>query len=140
MYHYTESGLLNVWLAGGYTEIETAYGNSVTIDNIEGLHEAIAESLMEQPFLSGREFRFLRVELSLTQREFGDYLGVGPQSVAQWEKSAHVLAKADQMIRALYQNVPARDIVAILQDAEEERFDPVFRLIAQQWRENNRAA
>ena len=75
MYHYTESGLLNVWLKNGYQEIDTPYGAAVHIENVEALHTAIAEMLIEQPFLSGREFKFLRTLMDMTQmRKMGKLL------------------------------------------------------------------
>jgi hypothetical protein len=36
MYHYTESGLDNVWLANGYTVIETPYGKGVSVRDADG--------------------------------------------------------------------------------------------------------
>jgi hypothetical protein len=42
MYHYIESGLPNVYLENGYREVKTAYGKSVVIHDVEGLHFAIA--------------------------------------------------------------------------------------------------
>ena len=40
-YHYTESGLSNVWLENGYTiEQDPNYGELVSIANVRGLHEA----------------------------------------------------------------------------------------------------
>ena len=131
MYHYTESGLRNVHLQNGFTEIDTPYGKAVSIHGIDDLHRAIAGHLIRQPYLSGREFRFLRIELDMTQREVGEYLGVGPQSVAMWEKSARVLRKADQIIRALYQNVPTREIATMLDAVEPERFVQHFHITAQ---------
>lgn len=134
MYHYTESGLRNVYLQNGYTETETPYGKAIQVQDLEGLHRAIAEGLIQQPFLSGREFRFLRGELGMTQREIGEYLGVSAQSVALWEKTPRVARKADQMIRAIYQNVPARQIRDVLDDVAPERFVQHFHLTRHNWR------
>lgn len=41
MYHYTESGLLNVWLVNGYQEHETPYGRGLSIEEADELHRAI---------------------------------------------------------------------------------------------------
>ena len=128
MYHYTECGLRNVVLRDGYKEIETPYGTAVQIDNIEGLHQAISLHLIQQPFLSGREFRFLRIEMDMTQRDIGLYFGVGAQAVALWEKTAHVPRKADQMIRALYKDIPARQIANVLDEVAPERFVQHFHI------------
>ena len=134
MHHYTESGLRNVYLRNGYEEIDTPYGKAVRVDNVDGLHRMIAQGLIQQPFLSGLEFRFLRIELEMTQRDIGEFLGVGAQAVALWEKSARVPQKADQMIRAIYQNVPTRQIRAVLDDVEPERFVQHFHLTHHNWR------
>ena len=134
MYHYTESGLRSVYLTNGYEEVETDYGVAVMITNAEGLHTAIASQLIEQPFLCGREFRFLRVQMDMTQRQVGEYLGVGPQSVAMWEKAGRVPRKADQMIRALYRNIPTMEIAHILDDVAPERFVQHYHLTRQNWR------
>jgi DNA-binding XRE family transcriptional regulator len=133
MYHYTESGLQNVYLQNGYKEIDTPYGKAISIDKMDGLHQVIAQGLLEQPFLSGREFRFLRVELGMTQREIGEFIGVSAQSVALYEKSARVQKRADQMIRAIYKNVPARQIREVLDNVAPERFVQHFRLRRHSW-------
>ena len=68
-YHYTESGLDNVYLIDGYTVHKTPYGKGVSIQNTEGLHRAIGKWLIAQPRpLNGAELRFIRTEMELTQR------------------------------------------------------------------------
>ena len=46
MYHYTESGMRDVWLANGYERRETSYGKSVAIRDVPGLHRAICRRLI----------------------------------------------------------------------------------------------
>lgn len=41
VYHYRECGLGNVWLANGYDEHSTPYGEGVSIDDAEGLQKVI---------------------------------------------------------------------------------------------------
>ena len=54
MYHYTECGLNKVWLLSGYQSHDTPYGKGVSIQNADGLHEAIARWLViSKPRLSG---------------------------------------------------------------------------------------
>ena len=61
LYHYVQCGLNNVWLRSGFELQDTPYGKAVSIQNVEGLHEAIAKVLTEKPEqLSGDELRFLR--------------------------------------------------------------------------------
>jgi hypothetical protein len=37
MYHYTETGLQNVWLANGYNVRKTSDGDAISIENADGL-------------------------------------------------------------------------------------------------------
>ena len=48
MYHFTESGLANAWLANGHQVKHTSYGEAMAIDDIDGLHLAIAQNLIEK--------------------------------------------------------------------------------------------
>ena len=70
--HYTACGLDNVWLASGFTVKETKYGKGVSIEDVDGLHQLLASNLVEKKgLLTGKEFRFLRVHLGLTQQSLG---------------------------------------------------------------------
>lgn len=105
MYHYKTCGLENIYLKNGYTIRETPYGPGVSIEDIEGLHLAIASDLLRQKApLTGAQFRFLRKEQDLTQAELGAILGVNEQTIAAWEKNkqAHVQFMADIAMRAYY--------------------------------------
>lgn len=104
-YHYTDSGLDNVWLANGFTVHKTSYGEGISIQNTEGLHRAIGEWLIDLPKpLNGTELRFLRLEMELTQRDLGGILGAEEQSIRRWEKARtrEINGSADRLLRALY--------------------------------------
>lgn len=102
-YHYVQCGLDNVWLENGYTLEETAYGNSVRIDDVEALHRAIGECLTEKTSpLIGKEFRFLRLEMDMSQKRIGELLGKEAQTVALWEKSDELNRDVDFIIRHIY--------------------------------------
>jgi putative transcriptional regulator len=75
-YRYTESGLTNVWLANGYAIRKTKYGEGVSVQNVVGLHRALARALSNKPRLTGTEVRFLRKEMGHSQRGLGELLGV----------------------------------------------------------------
>lgn len=106
MYHYTLCGLDNVWLMNGYTVHETEYGEGVSIDDPDGLEREIARQLIEyKPRLSGKEFRFLRKHMGLSQKRLSDFLGNDEQSVANWEKKNKVPVWADRLMRALISQV-----------------------------------
>jgi putative transcriptional regulator len=132
MYHYTESGLRNVWLANGYDKRATPYGKGIAIQNVEDLHRAIARQLVRLPRpLKGAEFRFLRKELELSQAALAIYLGCNIQSLARWEKGASRISKpAERLLRAFYSesdqgNVQIRKLIERI---AERQADPVSKL------------
>ena len=108
-YHYIESGLDNVYLVNGFEFVDTPRGQGVTIRNREGLHRAIGLWLVrDKRNLTGREFRFLRNELNLTQRNLAELLGVSDQAIARWEKGRTkepIDGPAQRMIRLMYSEV-----------------------------------
>ena len=106
MYHCTDAGLRNVWLANGYKEVNTSYGKGVVIDNLPRLTSAIANALCAKPSrLSGTEFRFIRQAMCLSQHNLADMLGCTDQAVAKWEKSKVKLPKmADRIVRFIFLN------------------------------------
>lgn len=104
MIEYKGCGLPNVFLANGYQEMETPYGKSISIDDLEGLHRAIGmEIVNKEPDLSGLEFRFLRKELELSQAKLGNLLDRDAQTIALWEKERNEIPKmAEMLLRAIY--------------------------------------
>lgn len=102
MYHYTESGLTNVWLANGYKSVETPYGKGVSIEDADGLHHMLAIALTKKAGrLTGKEFRFLRTLLCLSQKSFADMVGVTEQSASLWERTGKVPKGSDATMRML---------------------------------------
>ena len=128
MYHFAECGLPNIWLANGYEEIDTPYGKATKVQNVRGLHRAIAFSIVrDRPHLTGAEFRFLRTELDLSQARLAAYFGYNEQSVAIWEKRGKVPKWADRFLRALYQetaegNAQIQQIIDRLNDMDQQEF------------------
>lgn len=104
LYHYTESGLDNVFLVDGFEYRNSPSGRTLFIQNIDGLHNAIGRTLIESPYpLSGPEFRFLRTELLLSQRNLGKLLGVRELTVARWEKEETPITRSsDGLVRCLF--------------------------------------
>lgn len=101
-YHYTESGLRNVWLANGFEVRQTRYGEAVAIHDVFGLHQAIGAALARKAALTGAELRFLRKEMDLSQAGLGELIGVTDQAIAKWEKTGRIPKTADRMIRLIY--------------------------------------
>jgi putative transcriptional regulator len=105
LYHYTESGLDNIFLVDGFTISETDYGKTVSIQETEDLHEQIGRGIVDSPaFITGAEFRFLRLEMDLSQRQLAGLINVDEQAVRRWEKARDkgVRGAAERMIRILY--------------------------------------
>jgi putative transcriptional regulator len=112
MYHYTESGLDDVFLVNGYRVHKTAYGKGVSIENTEGLHKAIGRWLVSLPRpLNGAELRFLRLEMETTQRDLAALIGTSEQTLRLWEKhrSKPLLGSPDRLVRAIYSEYSGGD-------------------------------
>lgn len=105
-FHYTLSGLPNVYLLNGVVFHEDeGYGVSYEIQDMDGLHDAIAAHIVERAgnVMSGPELRFLRKRMKKTQAELAKLLRVNEQTVANYEKGATVVAgPADLAMRLIY--------------------------------------
>jgi len=149
MYHYTESGLSNIWLVNGYAEHDTPYGDGASIENVDGLHAAIGDMIVSATGpLSGEQIKFLRHELGCSQKRIGALLDVDSQTVARWEKDQTAISgPADRLIRSYYKqkisgNVDVANVLEHLADADAA--DRVDRHHLQNsdlgWREADREA
>jgi len=105
-YHYTDSGLDNVYLINGYKIHQTPYGEGVSIRDTDALHAAIAKWIVERPRpMTGAELRFIRTQMNMTQRNLAAALGADEQSVRRWEKArgnAVANGAADRLVRLMY--------------------------------------
>lgn len=103
-YHYTDSGLDNVWLHSGFKVHNTDYGEGVSVRNIDELHKVIGMSIAESLHsIKPKELRFLRVEMELSQKRLAEFLRVDSQTVARWEKGeTEIPGPAELIIRHLY--------------------------------------
>jgi putative transcriptional regulator len=104
-YHYTDSGLDNVYLLNGFAVHKTKYGEGVSIDDTAGLHRLIGRWLIDLPKpLTGAEFRFLRLEMDLSQARIAAIIGSTEQNVRRWEstRTKPIQGPADRLLRALY--------------------------------------
>lgn len=102
-YQYKECGLDDVYLLNGFTEHKTPYGNGISIDKAEALHRAIAQHICaDKPSISGKEFRFLRKLMDMTQAEMAILFGCDAQTIARWEKGeVKITGTIDRVIRML---------------------------------------
>ena len=104
MYHYTDGGLRNVWLANGYEITQTPYGEGVSFHNLDGLTRSICMALTRKASpLTGAELRYIRsAGMLVSQPALGKLMGIDGQSVARWEKTSKVPLWADKLVRLLY--------------------------------------
>lgn len=106
-YRYTECGLDNVYLVNGFKYVEGPRGLQIVIDDIDGLHRAIGEYLITlRKNLSGKEIKFLRQEMLMSQSTLARLLGVSDRAVIRWERgrSGQVPPLAEATIRMLYRD------------------------------------
>lgn len=110
-YHYTESGLDNIYLLNGVHTIEEDGNTYTSINDLEQLHLQIAKTLIDKHSpLEAKEFKFLRVELNLSQKALAELLGVDSQTVARWEKGETTIPRgSDVLLRAYYLESQAED-------------------------------
>lgn len=134
MYHYTSCGLDNIYLKNGYEISNGLEGKGVSIHDLDTLHNAIAKGIIGKPApISGKEFRFLRIEMDLSQKAVGDLMDKTDQMIAKWEKGTHeVPVLADKAIRDLYMDSigesPISDLLKKLKDLDREIHELNFQL------------
>jgi len=129
-YHYKACGLDDVYLVSGYEVHETPYGRGVSVKDVDGLHRAIGEYLAKhKKVLTGKELRFLRKQMDLTQSDLGKFLGVSDQQVARYEKgeSKKMPGAADAVVRLLYLehiggSIKLRDLLTDLEEVDAPSF------------------
>lgn len=102
-YRYTASGLDNVELVNLPACIDDAGEECITIKNVNQLHKAIATSIVGRPRgIAGRELRFLRTEMGMTQAEFAKVVNRDVQTVGRWERGETAIEpNAETIIRLL---------------------------------------
>lgn len=101
-YRYTESGLDNVIVRGVNFVTDDAGEQVVTIQNIDGLHRAIATAIITKTAsMTGKELRFLRTEMGMTQAELAAIVHREPLAMSRWERGEveQIDTNAETLIR-----------------------------------------
>lgn len=101
-YHYTDCGLDNVWLIGGVERKDTPYGPATSIHDLDELHHAIALDIVSSKEMTGAEFRFLRVELELSQKALAGILRASEQQIHRWENGKSEIPGPAQVALSSY--------------------------------------
>ena len=138
-YHYVECGLDDVYLENGFERFESPRGTSIAIRDVDALHREIGQHICnEKKDLSGKELRFLRREMLMSQVSLAHMLGVKEQTVHRWEAGKTTMPKAaEAILRYLYmeQIKASRDglraslkRIADLEDEIHHRQQMIFKL------------
>ena len=99
---YTACGLDDVFLISGYEITETEHGKGLVVKDLDDLLRAISLHLAMKRELTGKEVRFLRRQMDITQAHLGRYVGLSPQQVARWEKGeSQITDSAAAILRLL---------------------------------------
>lgn len=86
-HHYTECGLMNVYIDGIAVEMDDDGDEIITIPAVNELHHVIALGIVQhEKGMSGDELRFLRTEMGLTQAELANLVHRDKQSIGRWER------------------------------------------------------
>jgi DNA-binding transcriptional regulator YiaG len=131
MWHYTQCGLDNVWLDGGYEVKDTPYGKAVAVHDVDGLHALLARQLARDAGpLTGKQFRFLRSWLGMTQEALAGMMGVTVGALSLWERKDSVPRINEKLLRLMVLakvdgNTPLHDAI--------ERVNTVHKLVNQKF-------
>lgn len=103
IYRYSECGLNHVFIEGLTVVVDDAGEKVHSIPNLPSLHRAIAKSIiMQKSGLSGKELRFLRTEMGLSQAEMAEVFHVTRATVNRWERDkGEIDSNAQVVIRLL---------------------------------------
>ncbi len=137
-YHYLECGLDDVYLVNGFERKESPRGLSIAINDIDKLHRAIGEYLcLRKKELTGKEIRFLRRELLMSQSTLAHLLDVGEQTVHRWETGKSDMPRAaEALLRLMYRKDTASGVrdqlnrIADLEDEIDHKQQMIFELMA----------
>lgn len=102
-HNYKACGLDNVILEGVDMVQDDAGEKTMTIQAVGRLHKVIAAMVVQKPHaLNGKELRFLRTEMGLTQAELANILRYESLTISRWERDEHPINEAaDALVRLL---------------------------------------
>lgn len=140
-YRYAASGLDEIVLIDGVEEEDTPYGPAIRILDLDGLHATLGRAICERPrTMIGKEIRFLRDEMDLSQKGLAALLGTTEQAVFRWETGRSTIpGPAQRLLAIVYLETlgdrMAKPFLAHLAQFDSERAErPVVARWADGWR------
>lgn len=102
-YNYSECGISNVMIYGIKPCVDDKGETVIRIKNIEGLHRAIAQAVIQKKGrMTAEELRFLRTEMEETQSVLAKIIGYERLQIARWEKGECSIPQVvDMLMRTL---------------------------------------
>ena len=127
-YHYTESGLANVYLRN-VEVVQCRCGESVLLRSHPTLLRIIAKCFAFKPArIRGHELRFVRQVLGAKAKDLADALSVAPETLSRAENSREPLSAAlDKMLRAhVFVEIAAKH-KELASDSDAEKLGALLR-------------
>ena len=111
-YHYKACGLDNVILEGIDMVQDDAGEKTIVIQAVGRLHKVFAAMVIQKPHgLNGKELRFLRTEMGMTQAELANILRCESLTISRWERDENPINEAaDALVRLLAEESLELDI------------------------------
>ncbi|MBW2618029.1 MAG: helix-turn-helix domain-containing protein [Deltaproteobacteria bacterium] len=108
-YHYTESGLANIYLEGVEICSCASCGETMTIiPAITDLHSKIGQILLsKKSLLTGKEIKYLRKNMGLTATRLAEILDVDNATISRWERGPDrkIDKGYDRLLRLVYATI-----------------------------------
>lgn len=99
--------------------------------DVDGLHGLLAAKLVEKPgALTGKEFRFLRTWLGMTQEALAQMMAVTEGALSLWERKDAVPSLNEKLLRLMV--LAQTDGKTTVRDAVE-RINTVHKLVDQKY-------
>lgn len=125
-YHFEDSGLANVYLAGiKYFVCELCKQIvKIEIPAIKELMNAIAGAIVTKTSpLAGREVQFLRKRLGVKAAEFARFIDSTPEQLSRWENEHNQISGAmDRFIRLAYTFISRDEGLRALMEKVKHQF------------------
>ncbi len=135
-FQYWQSGLDYIYLLNGVEWYEHNNELFYKIQEIDSLHELIAQSIIQSSNpIRGMELRFLRSLLGLSQASLGAHMGRKRDVVAKAEAKSHekVNGAIDRLIRFIYAGTKSnpreiKRMIDLMDDIAEEEYQHEINL------------